>query len=320
MKMKRFLQAIVKTVAVTCMAFALTACGGTKSNDITFEGEATLADGTIYNAQVVCNQDEDQTLLLTIDEMPNVSLTGHWVKVDGKGYKLYFDDADKSFSYTKYSTDTNDFTFFYELSLGGGYGKGKFEFSRNDKTFASEYDGEGLGNHPPLMIGGGWGSSAGNAWRETKLTCYEDGTCVSLCSYKGVTRKGTWTYDEANNVYSFEFEPENYTYLRSVGLWERPGLSEGVDFGTSETYRHWYWEGDFKTPEELKNATEGVGLSEVWVKEEGPRDFTTSVWHGESEPVEYTTTFDESTQTYTLVYEQYDSFFYTDRMVSYTLD
>lgn len=322
MKRKKTLQILLSVLLMTLLLLPLTACGGkNKSNEFEFTGEAQFDNGTTYHARILGNKDTEQTFTLTVDEMPNVSLGGTWTKVEGKGYKLYFDDAEDYFAYTKYSEDTNDFTFSYSLSLGGGYGSGKFQFACHDKAFAAEYDGVGLGNRPPIMTGGGWGGSTATNWRETKLVCYEDGTCTSTCLYKGVTRDGTWSYDQASNVYSFTFEPEEYTYFKTVGVWENPGNSQGVDFGTAETFRHAYWEGDFKNADELAAATGSVGRTEVWTKEEGARDYTTATWQNDgADEIEFKTTYDEATKTYTLVYEQIDSFFYVDRMVSYTLE
>lgn len=320
MKKHIILRSMLLVALAICLLCSLSACGEAESpNEFEFTGTATLDNGTEYHGKIV--GDKDGTFIFTLDEMSNVSLSGTWVKVDSKGYKLYFSDAESSYSYTKYSPDTKDFSLTYTVDLGGGYGSTKFHFTSHNEKFASEYDGVGLGNHPPIMVGGGWGGPGGTTWRETKLTCYEDGTCTSLCTYRSVSRNGTWTFDDATNTYSFSFNPEEYTYQRAVGVCALPGRSEGVDFGTSDTYRHYYWVGDFKNADELQAAGAEVSRAELWVWDEGPRNYATSTWQADGEnEIEFKTTYDEATQTYTLAYEQYDNFFYTDRMVSYTLD
>lgn len=261
---------------------------------------------------------------MTVDENEALELDGNWVYVENKGYKLYFDDADDNYVYTKYDTETKEFSFNYTLDLGGGYGSSRMKFTAKDKNFASVYDGKGLGVHPPLFTGGGWGSSYATSWRNTNLTCYEDGICVSTCVYKGVTRPGKWTYDETANQYSFEFQPEAYNYIRGVGVWTAPGNSQNQDFGGQDTYRHCYWEGNYKSSKELKEAGNGddkPGRTELWLKTEGSRDYSISTYqNGRKNEIEYKTTYDESTKTYTLIYEQIDSFYYVDRMVEYTLE
>ena len=324
MKAQKFMSVFL---LLSSMSLSLSSCGSKADYEFDFKGSAEFSTGKTYNVEIVGNKDEEQSFLLTVEENEAWELDGTWTYVENKGYKLYFDDSDDNYVYTKYDSSSKTFSFNYTLNLGAGFGTGKIKFSYKDVNFASKYDGIGLGVHPPIFTGGGWGSSYATSWRVTNLTCYEDGTCLSTCTYKGVTRSGKWTYDEIKNQYSFVFDVENFTGWRNVDVWTGIGNSYNQSFNNEVTYRHCYWVGDYKTPAALKEAgnaeiaTDKPGRTELWLQSEGGRDYTTSTYqNGNTNVHDFVTTYDEETKTYTLIYEQIDSFFYVDRMVSYTLE
>lgn len=314
MKTKRFVALMLAVVVLSLCASAFTACGGSNADDgdweFVFAGSGVFADGNEYNAVIRGNKDEDQTFVLTIEELPALELGGTWVLVEGKGYKLYFDDSGNSYSYSYYDTDTSTFSLKYTLNLSGGLGSAKINFMFRDEAFASVYDGEGLPPHPPTFTATGYGNLAALTPYYFTLICNEDGTCVSVPARADIDkRNGTYTYDEESNVYSFEFEDQEYTsnYLFT-------------DDDGKQYYRHMY------TASVDNTLQYGVGYSELieYTGTESQPQFNTAVTHtdkttGEPVTIEYKTTYDEETKTYSLIYETFAKCF-LDVYATYTVE
>lgn len=274
------------------------------NSEFYFVGGGVFGDDVNYHVTITGNKDADKTFVLKVKEMPALELTGKWVFVEKKGYKLYFDDTDGSFAYARYDATTKEYTLKYTLNLGGGQGRNKVVLTYKDEAFASVYDGEGLPPLPPTFSGHGWN---GTNRHDCALFCYEDGTCVSITDKAGVpNRNGTYTYDKVANKYSFTFEDElsHYpaNYIATV---------DGV-----ECYRY-DWTvlgGDDPT---VSSKRENLPTSE------GFPDFSTSAWYrneaGEKVWFNFETTYDEATKTFDLYYEAYSKGLQV-RHVTYTVD
>ena len=133
--------------------------------------------------------------------------------VDGKGYKLYFEDVGDQFTYTDYDTATQTFSFRYNLDLGEALGSRRIEFTYADPDFASVYDGEGLGPTPPTFEGSGWGGYLGQfEIAPATIRCYEDGTAsFTATAVTAVDPKtGTWEYDADTDTYHLYFPPQSF--------------------------------------------------------------------------------------------------------------
>lgn len=272
--------------------------------EFVFTGSAEIG-GRTYNATVYGNKDEGKTISLRIAELPTAELTGTWVFVENKGYKIYFDDANSSFVYTKYDTATKQFSFNYNLNIGDtNGGSGRVAFTYTDEAFAAEYDGEGLGNVPPAFTGYSTYIGAMFALGEPvqcTLTCYEDGTCVSLSTNEvkfASQRTGTWEYDETSNQYTFTFAPEPFAVNTESGSAYWKFSYEAGEVSLEEAAENWTFMG-------------GTGVC-YWEQ-------TTIT---EELPLTYTTTYDAATNTYYLVYEHGYSGFseFADRYVAWSPD
>lgn len=309
MKVGRKLMSALLTAALILSLLALSACnGGGQADDpsaepdptetvspyeFEFTGSTVIADQT-YNVTIYGSKDE--TFSLRIAEMPVAELVGTWTFVENKGYKLYFDDTNASFVYTKYDPDTKQFSFNYTLDLGDtNGGAGKVAFTAVDEAFASEYDGEGLGALPPTFTGyTTWMGAMAALGEPVKctLTCFEDGTCTSISSNEvkfASPRNGTWSYDEATNTYTFEMEPE---------------LFEGATI--------WHFTQPICTP--LEDAAANWTLFEgecYWSQDEIAEPYTNNT---------FTTEYDEATGTYYLILEHGFSGAneYAERYLAYT--
>ena len=172
-----------------------------------FEGGRTM------NVSICGLRDEACSLELRVVEFPQILIEGHYVFVEGKGYKLYFEDASSAFVYTRFQPEDNTFSFKYTLDAGS-LGSARIAFTCQDEAFAAEYDGEGLGRTPPTFTGtvGGVGSGT------VTLVCGEDGTFTtsSTSKYTG-SRSGTWDYDESADQYLFHFAPDTSYNLAFEG-------------------------------------------------------------------------------------------------------
>lgn len=296
--------------AVTAL-FSVAACASEKSEDnseFVFKGSGKFGDGNDYHITLVGNKDDEKSFLLTVDEIPMLELGGTWVMVENKGYKLYLDDTDGTYVYTRYNPATKEFSAKFNLNLSGGLGRSKVALTYRDEEFAKEYDGKGLPMHPPTFTGYGWAG----LWSKTKydcsLICREDGTCVSITDKTGVpNRNGVYTYDEETNVFSFEFEDEVYqsNYLNSNAY-------TGFDLA----YIHCYGS--------AMNDDGVTGWVEYYDATKEMPKFNTCTWHydketGEKVVIDFKTTYDEATKTYSLIYEAFAKGF-VDRLVTYTVE
>lgn len=300
---------LLAAIFVLSTVFAMAACQPNEPTpppeeeyEFVFTGSAEIG-GRTYNATIYGNRDEEQSISLRIAELPVAELGGEWVYVEGKGYKIYFDDTNSTFIYTKYDTATNEFTFNYNLNVGDtNGGSGKVHFTCKDEAFASVYDGVGLGNVPPTFTGYTTFIGAMVALHEPVvcvLTCYEDGTCTSVSTNEvkyASPLNGTWSYDAEANQYTFTFEPEPFA----------------VNTETGSTYWKFSEEpGAVSLEEASENYTvPPFGEQGYWVQ-------TTITEIG---PSTYTTTYDEETNTYWLIFEHgiVQESEFADRYMAYT--
>ena len=299
----------LKMGLVFISSFLVASCGtndkpNSPNYEFYFEGGGVFSDNVDYHVTLVGNKDKDKTLLLKVKEMPALELTGHWVLVENKGYKVYFDDSDNSFAYSRYDVNTKTFTIKYKLNLGGGQGRNKITLNYKDENFANYYDGEGLPPLPPTFTGYGWN---GTNRHDCILSCFEDGTCVSITDKSGVpNRLGTYKYDTATNTYSFEFENEEShypaNYITNI---------DGVQY-----YRY-DWTVLGGNDPTIASHRENLPLSE------GFPQFTNKAFYynenNEKVWFDFKTTYDETTKTYDLYYEAYSKGLQV-RHVTYTVD
>lgn len=266
------------------------------ADEFAFAGEASgFGDNGDVTYHFNIENDEEGTLFLSIDELPTAEILGTYEYVDGKGYKFYFEDSAKSVVYTKYDPATKAFTFQYKVNLGA-QGCAKVLFTYENEAFAGVYDGEGLGFAPPVFEGYGYGGGSGHTKIPVDVTCYEDGTL--RVNFTGsvnnfvTKRTGTWSFDEAANVYHFHFDEEEYpdAYLRDYDN----------DGGNEYRFFTGIWEG---------SEPDGTQKEELWDVEEGPRNMTPDV----------DSVYDEATKTYTIEFVAV-SLNYVTFTASYTVE
>lgn len=315
LKAKRF---IFSVVVAFCLLFAasvcLTACNGdngggggnSEDKEFVFEGAATFSNGVDYSIVITGYADEEQSFLLTVKEMPILEMGGTWVMVEGKGYKLYLNDAGGTYVYTSYNVATQSFTAKVPVNLGGGFGNATVVMTCKDGGFAAQYDGIGLPPHPPTFTGHGLGGTKGNSSYDCSVICREDGTCVAVTDKTGIPdREGTYTYDAETNVYSFEFADETEAYERAFIYTKNDVENYYHTFGCAV--------GDVGS----------IATTEYLPVSEGIPHYNTSTWYydgdGNKVETEFKTTYDEATKTYTLIYEAYCRGF-VDRLVTYTVE
>lgn len=203
------------------MVLALAACGGEggqvggvskpemdENTEFIFTGESSeFTGGRTFHITITGTKDNNLSVIF--EEMPMAAINGTWTLVDGKGYKFYFDDGNSTLCYDAYDTEALTHSFVYNVSLGEGYGSAPVSFTMADPDFASFYDGVGLGYAPPVFDGVGYWTPGGTNEAPARLTCKEDGTFGLTSSSAIPSRSGTWAYDEAANVYTFNFDPQN---------------------------------------------------------------------------------------------------------------
>ena len=212
----------------------LSACGNasseTSSNVVfDFRGSAFFEkSNATYNISIKGYKDEDDSILLTVDELPEIELGGYYTYVENAGYKIYFDDVSESFVYTSYDPSAKEFSFKYTLNLGEGLGQSKVRFTYVDESFV--YDGVGLGKVPPIFTDAGdnYALIRANVQIKSLLTCFEDGSCVvtSECATAVDPRKGTYTYDRNKDVYHFVFDAQSCTDKMGSGYLHDHGYQD----------------------------------------------------------------------------------------------
>ncbi|HBK01838.1 MAG TPA: hypothetical protein DDY77_02245 [Clostridiales bacterium] len=177
--------------------------------EFVFEGSDDFESGGItrhLDISVYGNKDDEKSVLLKVKQLPQIEYYGTWVLVPNKGYKIYFEDSRSTYVYCRYDTEKKQFGFNYRCSFGNA-GTKTVAFSYEDKSF--EYDGIGLGLHPPVI-----GS----------LTCNEDGTFVVG------SRTGTWEYLPDTNQYYFHFGKDTgYMEAFKLDEWHEENNDRGKD-------------------------------------------------------------------------------------------
>ncbi len=227
--MKKTVKLCSLLLAVSSLALVATACGSTPAGSSTsseasaavqqlgedeqfvFTGSGTFqrsAEDLARDLDVtVTGYKSDNSVVLKVAQLPQIEYTGHWVLVENKGYKIYFDDSDATYVYVRYNPETGIHTFHYPCDFGT-VGTTTLEFTFADSDFS--YDGEGLGLHPPVIKGSMMRGG------ETTLTCNEDGTLVAG------SRTGTWEYIESDNQYHFHFDLDTgYSEAFKLDEWSR---------------------------------------------------------------------------------------------------
>lgn len=86
--------------------------------EFVFTGTVETATGRTFTLDMIGNKDEGQTLNLTVKEMPALNLTGTWTFTEGKGYKVFLDDANGTFAYSRYNPDTETFSLTFDYDMG----------------------------------------------------------------------------------------------------------------------------------------------------------------------------------------------------------
>ena len=233
-RMERNMVAVKKWLPVVLtlvmMLVLLSGCSITSSQQVQlgendefiFSGSMKANNGRTLTLKVTGDK-RDGSLLMTVDEMKAMSLTGHYVKVEGKGYKIYLDDVADTFAYTQYDTKTRTMSFKCNVNMGS-YGTERVEFTMYDSAFAKEYDGVGLGKTPPVFTMEGWIGGVINDFGT--LGCNEDGT-ITISDGWVLPREGTWYYDEAKNAYVIEFTEKTFDLLESYP-WKQGRNQDGV--------------------------------------------------------------------------------------------
>lgn len=185
---------------------AETAPVDTSAFEFVFEGTVETNTGRTFTLEMTGNKDEEQTLSLTVKEMPALNLSGNWTFTENKGYKVFLDDALGTFAYSRYNPETKQFTVMFDYDMGN-FGQPRAVLTYTDEEFAAEYDGVGLGRRPPSFALEGY--SSGKHYSYGTLSCADDGSAYASLTNTGAgwyfNRSGTWTYNEATDEYDIVF-------------------------------------------------------------------------------------------------------------------
>lgn len=174
--------------------------------EFVFTGTVETNTGRTFTLEMNGNKDDAQSLTLTVKEMPALSMTGHWVFVENKGYKVYLDDTLGTYAYSRYNPDTKTYSVMFDYDLGN-FGQPRAVLTYSDPDFANSYDGVGLGTKPPIFALTGY--TTYKHYSYGSLVCSEDGTVSATLTNTGAgwyfNRSGNWVYDEAADEYVIEF-------------------------------------------------------------------------------------------------------------------
>lgn len=174
--------------------------------EFVFSGSVETETGRTFTLFLTGDKNEEQTIDLTVREMPALSVDGTWEFVENKGYKIFLHDANETFMYSRYNTETKEFSVMFDYNMGN-FGQPRAVLTYTDEAFAEEYDGEGLGLKPPTFALEGY--TTYNHYSYGTLVFKEDGSVVANLINTGAgwyfNRTGFWEYDEASNVYSYWF-------------------------------------------------------------------------------------------------------------------
>ena len=120
----------------------------TSAYEFVFNGTVETNTGRTFTLDMAGNKDEGQTLSLAVKEMPALNLSGRWTFTENKGYKIFLDDANGTFMYSRYNPDSKEFTVTFDYDMGN-FGQPRAVLTYSDEAFAAQYDGVGLGRKPP---------------------------------------------------------------------------------------------------------------------------------------------------------------------------
>ena len=169
--------------------------------EFVFTGSGQGTNGRTFNVTIAGEKDEAKNVAVSVEGQPAMAMTGRWDFVEGKGYKVYLNDAGSTFAYSQYDPETKSFRLRCTVDFGT-YGKPTIDFTYEDAAFAEVYDGEGLGKTPPKFTIEGW--AGGVVQTFGTLACQEDGT-ISITDDWSAPRAGRWEYDEADDRYVITF-------------------------------------------------------------------------------------------------------------------
>lgn len=240
MKVKKLVTLLIGLLFIVVMAASLAACttsetdGGGDDNDLPenvefiFTGSGTASTGRTLTFNMTGNQDSENSLLVTVEELPALSMSGNWVFVEAKGYKIYLNDPAGTLKYSQYDPASGVFSFNCDIDVGS-YGIVNVDFTYEDSSFAASYDGEGLGKEPPTFTTVGW--VGGVIEVIGTLTCTEEGTFATADTWHQ-SRSGTWEYDEDNDCYILTLADDPFYELYQ-------GAVEAGTWGGTFTYKPW---------------------------------------------------------------------------------
>ncbi len=178
----------------------------TSAYEFVFGGTVETNTGRTFTLEMTGNKDEEQTLSLTVKEMPALDLSGNWTFTENKGYKIFLDDANGTFAYSRYNPDSKEFTVTFDYDMGN-FGQPRAVLTYSNEAFAAQYDGVGLGRKPPSFALEGY--TTYKHYSYGTLLCAEDGTVTASLTNTGAgwyfNRSGTWTYNEATDEYDIVF-------------------------------------------------------------------------------------------------------------------
>lgn len=260
---KRGLTLLMVLILALC---TLSGCGPTaqqvdlgENDEFIFSGSMQLNNGRRVDLKVIGDK-RDESLLMTVEQMPAMSLTGHYVKVDGKGYKVYFDDIADSFAYTQYDEATKTMSFRTNVNMGT-YGTGRVDFTFPNEAFADEYDGEGLGKTPPVFTIEGW--AGGVIQTFGTLSCNEDGS-ITVADDWASPRQGTWEYDEASNIYTIQFTEKTFDALDSYPWKQGRVQGEAPTLTQADLEAENWFMGPIQTEYDAATSTYSMTVELIW--------------------------------------------------------
>ncbi len=171
-----------------------------------FSGTVETVTGRTFTLDLNGNKDEEKTLTLAVEEMPALSIGGNWEYVENKGYKIFLNDANGTFAYTRYHTDSKTFTVMFDYDMGN-FGQPKVNLTYKDEDFATKYDGIGLGKKPPSFSLTGY--TTFNHYGYGSLLFKEDGSVAANLTNTGAgwyfNRSGKWEFNEETQEYDYWF-------------------------------------------------------------------------------------------------------------------
>lgn len=174
--------------------------------EFVYTGTVETATGRTFTLNMLGNEDEEQTLNLTVKEMPALNLGGRWEFVEGKGYKIFLNDANGTFAYSRYNPETKVSSLMFDYDMGN-FGQPRVTLTCLDEAFAEQYDGVGLGRKSPVFSLTGY--TTYQHYGYGTLLCAENGTVSASLTNTGAgwyfNRTGNWTYDEEADEYIIVF-------------------------------------------------------------------------------------------------------------------